>query len=53
MGRPEGAVAAAAEPGTGALKMLCCRSVISAAAAGLGMWKVPSSFAMMLDLDFA
>lgn len=42
------------EPGTGALKILCCKSVSSAGAfADVGILKVPSSFAMMLDLDFA
>lgn len=46
--------AAVVEPGTGALKILCCKSVRSAGAfAAVGNLKVPSSFAMMLDLDLA
>jgi hypothetical protein len=47
--------AAAGAPGTGALKMLCWRSVTStrAAVAAAGILKVPSSLAMMLDLDRA
>ena len=42
-------------PGTGALKMLCWRSVTStwAAVEVVGILKVPSSLAMMLDLDLA
>lgn len=53
---PEAAdVVGAAWPGTGALNMLCWRSVTStcAAEAVVGSLKVPSSFATTLDLDFA
>jgi hypothetical protein len=48
-------VAGAAWPGTGALKMLCWRSVTStwAADAVWGSLKVPSSLATTLDLDLA
>lgn len=56
-GRPDGAGggAAGADPGTGALKMLCCRSDISTAweFAVAGSLNVPSSFVMTFDLDFA
>lgn len=55
-GRPATApVPAAVEPGTGALNMLCCRSVTStwAAEAVLGSLNVPSSLATVLDFDFA
>ena len=50
-GAPEAAFGA--EPGRGALKMLCWRSVTSTFAAEVGSWKVPSSSASLRDLDLA
>lgn len=57
-GRPDGAEGTAAvdDPGTGALKICCLRSVISAACDGavvVGILKTPSSLVRTLDLDFA
>lgn len=38
----------------GALKMDCCNAVaVTSPAAAAGLWNVPSSFAMVSDLDFA
>jgi hypothetical protein len=38
----------------GALKMLCCNSVdVTAPAAAAGLWKVPSSFAIVSDFVLA
>jgi hypothetical protein len=41
------------DPGMGALKMLCWRSVTSTLVAAVGGLNVPSSLAMMFDLDLA
>lgn len=47
-------VVAAAEAEGVALKMLCCNSVdVTAPAAAEGLWNVPSSFAIVSDLDLA